>query len=254
MRTKLLIALLLVCSTLTYAQFESASYMINGHTLPYQVMFPKDYDATKQYPLLVFLHGAGERGNDNEIQLANGKDFLVDNFQSEYPAIIIVPQCPATSYWSNVEKHTLNNKTTFRFGLSDKATTPMETLTSLIANWLNSGKVKQDQVYAGGLSMGAMGTYELLWRMPNTFAAAFAICGGGDVAKVQYYTKNTALWIFHGSADDIVPPYFSQQMYEALKAAGNDVKYTEYPDVNHGSWINVFQNKELAPWLLNHKK
>lgn len=254
MKSKLLIVFLFLCSALTYAQFETASYMINGYTLPYQVMFPRDYDAGKQYPLLVFLHGAGERGDDNEKQLANGKDFLVNNFQSEYPAIVIAPQCPAGTYWANVERHTLNNKTTFTFGLSDKATPPMETLVSLIKNWLNSGKVDQKQVYVGGLSMGGMGTYELLWRMPNTFAAAFAICGGGDIVKVQYYTKNTALWIFHGSVDSVVPVEFSQEMYKVLNAAGNEVKYTEYPDVNHGSWVNVFENKELVPWLFNHKK
>ena len=254
MKSKLLIVFLFLCSTLTYAQFESASYMINGYTIPYQVMFPKDYDATKQYPLLVFLHGAGERGSDNEKQLTHGKDFMIDHFQAEYPAIVIAPQCPEGSYWSNVEKQTLGNKTTFTFGLSDKATPSMETLVYLITNLINSGKVDQSKVYVGGLSMGSMGTYELLWRMPNTFAAAFAICGGGDISKVQYYTKNTALWIFHGSADSVVPVQFSQQMYEALKSVGNEVKYTEYPDVNHGSWINVFQNKELVPWLLSHKK
>lgn len=254
MKTKLLIIFLFLCSTLTYAQFEPASYMINGNTLPYQVMFPKNYDATKQYPLMVFLHGAGERGNDNEKQLTHGKDFLINNFQSDCPAIVIVPQCPETSYWANVEKQYFGNKTTFTFGISDKATPPMETLVLLITNWLNSGKIDQHQVYVGGLSMGGMGTYELLWRMPNTFAAAFAICGGGDIPKVQYYTKNTALWIFHGSADNIVPVQLSQKMYESLKAAGNDVKYTEYPDVNHGSWVNVFQEKELVPWLMSHKK
>ncbi len=254
MKSKLLIAFLFFCSTLTYAQFEPASYMINGYTLPYQVMFPKDYDVTKQYPLLILLHGAGERGNDNDKQLTHGKDFLINNFHSAYPAIVVVPQCPETTYWANVERHTLNNKTTFTFGLSDKATPSMKTLISLITNLLNSGKIDQKQVYIGGLSMGGMGTYELLWRMPNTFAAAFAICGGGDISKVQYYTKKTALWIFHGSADSIVPVQLSQQMYEALKTAGNEVKYTEYPDVNHGSWINAFQNTELAPWLLNHKK
>lgn len=254
MKSKLLVVLLFLCSTITYAQFESASYMINGYTLPYRVMFPKEYDATKQYPLLIFLHGAGERGDDNEKQLTHGKDFLINNFQTEYPAIVIAPQCPETTYWSNIERHTLNNKTTFSFGLMDKATPSMEALTFLITNWLNSEKIDRSKVYVGGLSMGGMGTYELLWRMPNTFAAAFAICGGGDVNKVQQNTKNTALWIFHGAKDSVVPVEFSQQMYETLNAAGNEVKYTEYPNIDHGSWNNVFQNKELVPWLMSHKK
>lgn len=244
----------IICCTWCHAQFEAASYMINGYTLPYLVMYPKDYDASKQYPLLVFLHGAGERGDDNEKQLANGKDFLVNNFQSTYPAIVIAPQCPANTYWANVERSTVDNKTTFTFGLTDTPTPAMQTLTYLIRNWVASGKVDTHRVYAGGLSMGGMGTYELLWRMPDTFAAAFAICGGGDTQKVAKSTTNTALWIFHGDDDSVVPVQFSQDMYTEVKAAGNEVKYTEYPGVNHGSWINVFNSTELTPWLYSHKR
>lgn len=254
MKSKITILLLFICTLGGYAQFQPASYMINGYTLPYQVMFPKDYNASKQYPLLVFLHGAGERGNDNEKQLTHGKDFLINNFQSAYPAIVIVPQCPESSYWANVEKSVIAGQTFFRFGLSNQPTQAMETLVGLINSWLSSGKVNAKQVYAGGLSMGGMGTYELLWRMPETFAAAFAICGGGDVGKILHSTKNTALWIFHGSDDSVVPVHFSQDMYNQLKSAGNEVKYTEYPGVNHGSWENVFKSTDLIPWLYSHKK
>lgn len=217
-------------------------------------MFPKDYDANKQYPLFVFLHGAGERGSDNEKQLTHGKDFLINNFQSAYPAIVIAPQCPESSYWANAKKSIIGNKTTFAFGISDKPTPAMETLVSLIEDWLISGKVDTKQVYVGGLSMGGMGTYELLWRMPNTFAAAFPICGGGDANKIVRNTKTTAVWIFHGSDDSVVPVQFSQDMYNQLKAAGNEVKYTEYPGVNHGSWENVFKSTDLIPWLYSHKR
>lgn len=254
MKLRLLILLLLASIVQGYAQFAPASYMINGYTLPYQIMYPKDYDASKRYPLLIFLHGAGERGDNNENQLTHGKDFLINNFQTNYPAIVIAPQCPATSYWSNVQKIILDNKTSFIFGMTSQPTPAMETLVHLVNYWLSSGKVDLKQVYVGGLSMGGMGTYELLWRMPNTFAAAFPICGGGDVHKVVESTKNTALWIFHGSADDVVSPKFSQDMYQELKDAGNEVKYTEYPGVNHGSWINVFQSTDLIPWLYSHKK
>lgn len=254
MKFRLLLLILFVNVTIGYAQFQSASYMIAGYTLPYQVMLPKDYDANKQYPLVVFLHGAGERGSDNEKQLTHGKEFLINNFQTEYPAIVIAPQCPESSYWSNVERSTFDNKTSFVFGLTDKPTPAMETLVNLVRHWLSSGKIDQKQVYVGGLSMGGMGTFELLWRMPNTFAAAFPICGGGDVNKVVHSTHNTAVWIFHGEKDDIVTPDFSRQMYSAMQAADNEVKYTEYPGVNHGSWINVFQSTELIPWLYSHSK
>jgi len=250
----LVIVFILCCSSISFAQFEYADYMINGNMLPYRVMYPKDYDKEKAYPLLVFLHGSGERGNDNEKQLVHGKDFLINNFQTEFPAIVIIPQCPENSYWANVERHNLNNRITFTFGLSDKPTNAMETLISLIKYWINSGNVIKEQVYAGGLSMGGMGVYELLWRMPDTFAAAFPICGGGDIGKIVNSTKNTALWIFHGSEDSVVPVNFSRSIYRSLEEAGNKVRYTEYPEVNHNSWDNVFKEQDLTKWLFSHKK
>lgn len=228
--------------------------MANGYTLPYQVMYPENYDSTKQYPLVVFLHGAGERGNDNEKQLTHGKQFLIDNFYSDNPAIVIAPQCPADSYWANVIRHQLPDKMEFTFGVTDKATQPMETLIILIQSWVSSGKVDISKVYVGGLSMGGMGTFEILWRMPHTFAAAFPICGGGDISKLPLYARNTAVWIFHGDEDNVVPVQYSRSIYECLKELGCDVEYTEYKGVNHGSWNNAFNEKGLASWLLSHNR
>ena len=253
MKLKLFLLLYLTSTTFAFAQFKPALYMINGHTLPYQVMYPKDYDASKRYPLVVFLHGAGERGLDNQKQLGNGaENFLLNNFQSQYPAIVIAPQCPETSYWSNVEKSVLDGKTSFVFGVNDQPTEAMYALTHLVEFWLKSGKVNLSQVYVGGLSMGGMGTYELLWRLPNTFIAAFPICGGGDVNKIVNNTRNTAIWMFHGADDVVVSVSFAQDMHQQLEEAGLEVKYTEYPGVNHNSWDNVFQNKEIVPWLFQH--
>lgn len=254
MRLKALLLILLMSTFQSFAQFQQASFMIKGNVLPYQILFPKDYDSTKKYPLTIFLHGAGERGNDNDKQLTHGKDFLINNFESKYPSIVIVPQCPADSYWSNVQKNSINGVSDFNFTITDQPSIAMESLVYLIDYWLSSGKVNLSQVYVGGLSMGAMGTYELLWRMPNTFSAAFAICGGGNIQKVSDNTQNTALWIFHGSADSVVSPQYSQEMYSILKKENREVKYTEYPNVNHNSWDNVFQNAELVPWLFSHKR
>lgn len=254
MKLRCLLLLLILNISVSFAQFEPASYMINGYTLPYQVMFPENYDETKKYPLVIFLHGSGERGSDNEKQLTHGKDFLINNFHSNYPSIVIAPQCPQESYWSNVQRHSLRGKMNLTFGLSDKPSLAMETLICLINEYLSSGMIDLDQVYAGGLSMGGMGTFELIWRMPNTFAAAFPICGGGDLNKLIHYTNNTALWIFHGAEDSVVSPKFSQKIYHAIQETGNDVKYTEYPEVNHNSWDNAFQEDELVPWLFSHKR
>lgn len=246
--------LLLSFSLSAFAQFTSASYMIEGFSLPYKVMFPANYDESKQYPLVVLLHGAGERGADNEAQLVHGKNFLVDNFQSRTPAIVLVPQCPANNYWANVERHQIGDKMTLQFGVSDKPTAAMATLTKLIQNWVSSGKVDTRRVYVGGLSMGSMGTYELLWRMPQTFSAAFSICGGADLSKLHLFAKNTPVWVFHGEADSVVSVEHSRKIYKNLQDLGCDVKYTEYPNVNHNSWDNAFAEPALVDWLFSHTK
>lgn len=254
MKKAILISFLFVWAICGFAQFKAGTYTIKGYTLPYQIMFPKDYDSSKQYPLVVFLHGAGERGDNNQAQLTHGKQFLTDNFQSAYPAIVIAPQCPANSYWANVERHQLDGKMSLRFGFTDQPTQPMETLQALVEYWISSGKVDTSKVFVGGLSMGGMGTLELLWRMPDTFAAAFPICGGADLSKLGLYAKNTAVWLFHGDADSVVPVQNSRDIYQRLKALGCDVEYTEYKGVDHNSWDNAFQEKNLVNWLFKHSR
>ncbi|EGK01587.1 MULTISPECIES: dienelactone hydrolase family protein [Dysgonomonas] len=254
MKRSIFIFILFVCTVYGFAQFKNASYMVNGYALPYLVMYPENYDATKQYPLVVMLHGAGERGDDNQKQLTHGKQFLSEHFQSAYPAIVIVPQCPANNYWSNVARHQIDDKMTLTFGLSDEPTQSMKTAMWLIQDWLSSGKVDVSRVYIGGLSMGGMGTLEMLWRMPGTFAAAFPICGGTDLSKLPLYARHTAVWLFHGDDDSVVPVDNSRNIYARLKALGCDVEYTEYKGVNHGSWVNAFAEEGLVPWLFKHKK
>jgi len=237
------------------AQFQSANIMVNGNSLSYQIMFPENYDETKQYPLLIFLHGAGERGDDNEKQLTHGKQFLIDNFHTgNNQAIVIAPQCPTNSYWASVIRHQIGDKMQIKIGASDEPTPTMKTLMALVQEWLSSGKVDTNRVYAGGLSMGGMGTLELLWRMPQTFAAAFPICGGGDLNKLPVYAKNTAVWLFHGEADSVVPVENSRTIYNRLKGLGGDAEYTEYEGVNHNSWDNAFQEKGLAAWIFSHER
>ncbi len=251
---KLLTYFLILFPVFMKAQFTPGSYQIRGKSLPYQVMFPEGYSDKKMYPLLIFLHGAGERGNDNQKQLTHGKQFLIDNFYSKYPAIVIAPQCPETDYWSNVERQQIGDKMTFNFGKDEEPTTAMFVLKSLIQNWIESGKIDKTRVYVGGLSMGGMGTLELLWRMPNTFAAAFPVCGGCDQKKIPSFANKTAVWLFHGDVDGVVPVENSRMTYKKLKALNGDVKYTEYKGVNHNAWDSTFVEKQLAPWLFSHQK
>lgn len=246
-------ALLLTCTIALNAQFTKASFQLEGHKLPYQIMYPEGYDSSKRYPLVVFLHGAGERGDDNERQLTHGKQFLIDNFRSKYPAIVIAPQCPSNSWWTNARRNDMDGKLTFTFGYTDTESESMHVLTHLVGFWLSSGSVDLSRVYVGGLSMGGMGTFELLWRMPYVFAAAFPICGGSSIDKMPLYAKNTALWVFHGSADSVVPVDFSRKAVKELQSLGCEVKYTEYEGVDHNSWDNAFNEKDLPKWIFQHK-
>jgi predicted peptidase len=202
------------------------------------------------------LHGAGERGNDNEVQLAYGsKLFLQDTVRDKYASFVVYPQCPKDSYWSNVKVETnAAGKMVFNFKEGGDPTQAMKTLMALIDQLLDKPYVDKHHVYVGGLSMGGMGTYELLRREPNIFAAAFAICGGDNTLNVKKYAKKVPLWIFHGAKDDVVPVDHSTVVVEAIKAAGGDPKFTIYPNDNHNSWDDAFAEPQLLPWLFEHSK
>lgn len=237
------------------SQYEKKFLVQGNDTLPYRILLPLQYDAKKTYPVLFFLHGAGERGSDNEKQLVHGsKVFLSPDHRTRFPAIVVFPQCSANSYWSNVLRlHDADGKRQFHFLAGGEPTRYMQLLQHLVTYFLSAYPVKKAQVYVGGLSMGGMGTYEVVRRMPDTFAAAFAICGGAAPETATSINK-TAWWIFHGAKDDVVPPAFSQVMADALKKSGAKVKLTIYPEANHNSWDPAFAEKDLWPWLFSHKK
>lgn len=235
--------------------FEKRWLVQGGDTLPYRILFPQAFDSSQTYPVLFFLHGAGERGRDNEKQLVHGANkFLSDEFRQQHPAIVIFPQCGAASYWSNVLRVQGEGfKRNFYFLADGQPTTSMSLLMQLVTYNLETLPVKKDQVYVGGLSMGGMGTYELVRRMPETFAAAFAICGGANPATASRL-KGTNWWLFHGLKDDVVDPQFTKNMEAALKKAGARVKATYFPSANHNSWDPALAEKELFPWLFSNKR
>lgn len=255
-----MLGLCLVFPSLLLAQnnsgFDHGRYVNKTDTLPYRILFPMLFDPAKKYPLILVLHGAGERGNDNEAQLAHGaKLFLNDTIRSKYPAIVVFPQCPKNGYWSNVIIDTnAQGKRVFGFQEGGDPTKSMKDLLGLIDDLLEKPYVDHKQLYVGGLSMGGMGTFELLRRKPKIFAAAFAICGGDNTANVKYYAKKVPLWIFHGGKDDVVPVEHSEVVVDALKSAGADPKFTLYPNDKHNSWDDAFAEPQLIPWLFSHSK
>jgi len=250
--------LLFFLSITTFAQdfslFKKEEFISKGDTLRYRILYPKNFDSNKKYPVILFLHGRGESGNDNEKQLTHGaKLFLNENFRNSNEVITIFPQCAENSYWANVEIETVNNKRFFTFVKGGEPTKAMSLLLQFTNQFFKNEFVEPTRIYVGGLSMGGMGTYEILRRKSKTFAAAFAICGGDNVKNAKKY-KHVPLWIFHGGLDDVVTPQFSYGVYRALKNLGNEPKFTLYPKANHNSWDNAFAEPELLPWLLSHKK
>lgn len=235
--------------------FLKKQLIYKGDTLPYRVLLPENYDPHKSYPLFLFLHGAGERGSDNEKQLVHiAPLFLKDSIRKNYQAIIVFPQCSIDSYWSNMKPgyDSIAKARTFDFISDGKPTTAMAMVLRLLDRLDKDYRIDKTRKYVGGLSMGGMGTFELVRRKPKTFAAAIAICGGANPTTAPQLT-HTAWQIFHGLKDNVVNPAFSIRMADALEAAGADVKLTLYPEANHNSWDPAFQEKDLLPWLFRQR-
>ena len=253
----IIIAFPLIVSAQKNKPFDRGSFALKGDTLPYRILFPLDFDPAKKYPMILVLHGAGERGRNNEDQLKYGtKLFLNDTIRDKYPAIVIYPQCPADGFWSNVkiETDSATQKNKFIFQSDAPPTKSMVLLLGLVDEFLDKPFVDKHKVYVGGLSMGGMGTFEIIGRRPNVFAAAFAICGGDNTLNAKKYAKKVPLWIFHGERDSVVPYTHSESMVAAIKEAGGDPKYTLYRNDDHNSWDDAFKEPDLIPWLFSHKK
>lgn len=236
------------------AAFDAQLFVSNsGDTLPYRVLWPQGYQrskASKRFPLVLFLHGAGERGDDNQLQLTHGTPLFLDN-QEEYPAIVIMPQCSATDYWAQMRKLP-NDRREFSFDESPNAS--LGAVSELLDQFLGTEKVDPDRVYLMGLSMGGMGTFELLARRPGTFAAAAPICGGTNPDLLPIYAKRVPLWIFHGAADQVVKVEHSRRVVEALDELNAKCKYSEYPGVGHNSWDNAFAEPDLLKWIFAQRR
>ncbi|HZH66091.1 MAG TPA: prolyl oligopeptidase family serine peptidase [Flavisolibacter sp.] len=258
---RLLLLILSACvAGTTFSQDKSAYakhwFSKGTDTLPYRLLLPKNYDAAKKYPLVLLLHGSGERGNNNEAQLVHGgKLFLQDSVRENYPAIVVFPQCPGNSFWSNVKFvfDSTTKKRAFNFPAEGEPTTAMKMLIALLDELEGRYKLDKNRLYVGGLSMGGMGTFELVKRKPKYFAAAFPICGGANPQTAKQL-KRPKWWVFHGAKDDVVPPESSVVMVDALKKAGADVKFTLYPNANHNSWDAAFAEKDLLAWLFSKRK
>lgn len=220
------------------------------HAMPYRYILPVNYDSEKEYPVLMYLHGAGRRGNDNENQLNNPKALFERLLNEEnikrYPCILIAPQCPANEQWVD---------TPWGNGSYDISAIPVSDELSMakdiILDFENRFSVDRNRIYIAGQSMGGYGTWDMIMRDPDMFAAAIPQCAAGDPSQAAAL-KNTAIWAHHGESDDTVPLSGSREMVAALKAAGStNVRYTQYPNVGHEVQVEAFKEEDLLSWLFS---
>jgi predicted peptidase len=198
--------------------------------LKYLAYVPNDYDKDpgRKWPLILFLHGAGERGSDVEKVKVHGPPKLVAQGK-ELPFVVISPQCPENQWWST------------------------ETLLALLDEVGGKYRIDPDRVYLTGLSMGGFGTWALAAAAPERFAAIAPICGGGDRIQARRL-RGMPIWAFHGAKDTVVPLSESERMVEAVKAAGGEARLTVYPEAAHDSWTETYNNPELFEWFLKHRR
>lgn len=241
-------AILVCCGTIAVglradpapgAQSAQTVHVVNE--LKYLLYLPDSYakdptdraDGGRGWPLVLFLHGAGERGEDLNIIKRHGLPKLIDRGAHE-PFILIAPQCATDGWWD------------------------ADVLQGLIDATQKNLHVDPSRLYCTGLSMGGFGTWMMVERFPGEFAAVAPICGGGDAWLLKFgasAAKHLPVWAFHGEADPVVPIHRTEEMVQALQSMGDtDVKFTRYPGVGHDSWTRAYDDPDLIPWLLSHRK
>ncbi len=200
--------------------------------LKFSLYLPNEYgqDKSRRWPLVIFLHGAGERGDDLEKLKVHGPPKLVARGK-QFPFILLSPQCPDNEWW--------NNK--------------LDKLINLIDDVKENYRVDKSRIYLTGISMGGYGSWGLAAAQPERFAAVAPICGGGD-SNTAHLIKDIPIWTFHGDKDPTVPLAKSQEMVDAIRAAGGNPMFTIYPGVDHDSWTRTYESDEFWDWMMEQKK
>lgn len=243
-----------------FSEYQYGAYNGEDAALLYRILYPLPFDSAKKYPVIVFLHGAFERGNGNEAQLRiGGEYFLKEENRKNFPAIVLFPQCPMRSQmvWADFDTEidsATGQAKRWHFPFKKKPSEPVRLLKDLLDSLCRKTFVDTKRVYLGGLSQGGMGVFDMAARYPDFFAAAFPICGAGLTTTARLFAGKVSMWIFHGEKDNVVPVRFSRDYYNRLQKSGSDVKFTEYPGVYHDCWNNVFAEPELMSWLFSKSK
>jgi predicted peptidase len=205
---------------------------MSSFSYPFAIYYPPGFkENLRKWPLILFLHGAGERGNDLEKVKVQGLPAMLEIEKEDIPFIVAYPQCPLRQYWS----------------------------VDLLNDWMNKvlaqlkDQVLHSHIYLTGISMGGYGTWHWATATPDRFTAIAPICGGGDPAQA-FRLKDVPIWAFHGAKDYIVPLSESVEMVEAVKRTGGKADLTIYPDAAHDSWTDTYHNPLLYDWFLSMSK
>jgi predicted peptidase len=214
--------------------FLNRTVKADGQSMPYVVYVPRDYSAKKRWPVVLFLHGAGERGDNGLAQSQVGIGTALRMNPERFPCLVVMPQAPSRGGWR---------------GPSNELA--LKALEEVVRKYRGD----RERLYLTGLSMGGYGTWAIAAAHPDMFAAIMPICGGGDPAAMASALKSLPIWVFHGDADTAVPPERSRDMVKAITDAGSTrIKYTEYPGVGHNSWDRAYSDAEAMSWLFAQKR
>lgn len=220
----------------------------DGTVIKYRWSVPQKIEPGKTYPLVLFLHGAGERGDDNTAQLKHGVIPIIKGAEKFGTLVfLIAPQCPAGKWWSPAD----STKTRLIAAMQPNAL--LESVLALVTYIQMKYPVDPKRLHVTGISMGGFGTWDLLVRATDRIASAIPICGGGDPPLAMKF-KNVPVWAFHGEADDVVPDRGTRDMIEALEKSGGKPKATYYPETGHDSWTRTYDNPDVIRWMLGHSK
>ncbi|MEO5917354.1 MAG: dienelactone hydrolase family protein [Luteolibacter sp.] len=220
----------------------------DGTVVKYRWSAPEKIEPGKTYPLVLFLHGAGERGDDNTAQLKHGvHSILTGMAKLDQPVFLIAPQCPKERWWTPVDMEKM------RLSAAGQPNPLLEGVLALVDETTRTQPVDSKRFYLTGISMGGFATWDVLGRIPDKIAAAVPICGGGDSSLAATY-KEVPIWAFHGEADPVVPVRTTQEMISALEKAGGKPKATYYPGVEHDSWTRTYDDPALFRWLLDQHR
>ena len=226
-------------SILSLTQCAAQSQLIEGEenttvyeTLRYYLYYPEDYnqDEGAQFPLLLFLHGGGESGQDLEALKTNGPPKLLAEGK-QFPFLVLAPQHPYPKKWWNIRA-----------------------VMDLLETVLSENRIDRDRIYLTGLSRGGSAAWELAVQYPDTFAAMMVVCGMTPVPYAHWINKDMPIWVFHGALDKVIPIDHSEKMVAKLREMGYPVRFTRFEDVAHNAWERAYATEEVYSWFMTHSK